>query len=219
MRYRNIFLLAIFACLLLSTMAIMKMLHNPTSAVQSVAPIAAPAAEQPSVTTQTPSGVPEKPVQAEVKTTSETPAPDEAKQAVETAPARQTEHAHRSAAVRRHHAAPQSEADVEKNEAASDVQMEDQQKADVSQEAEKIDMAQVVHTMDTNLRSCRANLWKIEAAKEQWAKDNSKRFGEKPTMEELSVYLKDMPKCPDGGTYDINSLGVEPFCSVHKGRL
>lgn len=220
MRYRNVILLGILACLLLSTMAVMKLLHTSTSAIQSAAPVVAPKVEQSAAANSSLSTTPEKPAQAEIKVAKDAPKPSEASKTVATASistVRHIERAEPDAGIKHHRAAPKSEVNSEANKASSEIQPENQQKAEVSQDVEKIDMAQVVQTMDTKLRTCRDNLWKIEAAKEQWAKDNSKRLGDKPTMEELSAYIKKMPKCPDGGTYDINSLGVEPFCSVHKG--
>jgi regulator of replication initiation timing len=69
--------------------------------------------------------------------------------------------------------------------------------------------AQIINTCINNLRQ-------IDAAKQQWALENSKTDDDIPTALELLPYFRDgvFPSCPSGGTYTINAVGVPPTCSV-----
>src|SRR5205809_349258 len=65
--------------------------------------------------------------------------------------------------------------------------------------------------------ACIANLRQIQNAKEQWAVENNKSTTETAVDSELfglDKYLKTRPKCPDGGTYSINSNDTPPSCSI-----
>jgi regulator of replication initiation timing len=66
------------------------------------------------------------------------------------------------------------------------------------------------------LNTCINNLRLIEAAKQQWALDNSKTDDDIPNALELLPYFQNdvFPTCPAGGTYTINAVGVLPTCSV-----
>jgi regulator of replication initiation timing len=66
------------------------------------------------------------------------------------------------------------------------------------------------------LNTCINNLRLIEAAKQQWALDNSKTDDDVPNALELLPYFQNdvFPTCPAGGTYTINAVGVLPTCSV-----
>ncbi|MGB7747995.1 MAG: hypothetical protein WBN75_11980 [Verrucomicrobiia bacterium] len=70
--------------------------------------------------------------------------------------------------------------------------------------------------MAAQLETCLNNLRLIEAAKQQWALDNSKTDDDIPTVLELLPYFRDdvFPACPAGGTYTINAVGVLPTCSI-----
>jgi hypothetical protein len=70
--------------------------------------------------------------------------------------------------------------------------------------------------MAAQLETCLNNLRLIEAAKQQWALDNSKTDDDIPTALELLPYFRDdvFPACPAGGTYTINAVGVLPTCSI-----
>jgi DNA repair exonuclease SbcCD ATPase subunit len=63
---------------------------------------------------------------------------------------------------------------------------------------------------------CINNLRQIDAAKNQWALENSKAVGAIPAEEDLLPYLQNgvFPVCPSGGTYTIGAIGVPPTCSV-----
>ncbi len=69
--------------------------------------------------------------------------------------------------------------------------------------------------------ACINNLRQIDAAKQEWALENSKKSTDTPTQSDLTHYLKNgqWPTCPVGGTYTIGAVGVEPTCSVPKHKL
>ena len=64
--------------------------------------------------------------------------------------------------------------------------------------------------------ACINNLRVLDVAKQQWALENKKADPETPTASDLATYLRNgqMPVCPAGGTYTINSLAQAPTCSV-----
>jgi regulator of replication initiation timing len=66
------------------------------------------------------------------------------------------------------------------------------------------------------LNTCINHLRQIDAAKQQWALENSKTDDDIPTALELLPYFKDVifPMCPSGGAYTINAVGVPPTCSI-----
>ncbi len=66
------------------------------------------------------------------------------------------------------------------------------------------------------LNACINNLRQIDAAKQQWALENSKTGSAVPTAQDLLPYLEDglFPVCPSGGTYTINAVNVPPTCSI-----
>jgi hypothetical protein len=64
--------------------------------------------------------------------------------------------------------------------------------------------------------ACINNLRQIDAAKNQWALENSKTTADVPSLNDITPYLKDgiFPACPAGGLYSINACGEQPTCSV-----
>jgi chromosome segregation ATPase len=66
------------------------------------------------------------------------------------------------------------------------------------------------------LNACINNLRQIDAAKQQWALENSKPASAVPTAQDLQSYLPGgiFPVCPSGGVYTINTVGVPPTCSI-----
>lgn len=66
------------------------------------------------------------------------------------------------------------------------------------------------------LNACVNNLRQIDAAKQQWALENSRAANAVPTAQDLLPYLPDglFPVCPAGGIYTINAVGMLPTCSV-----
>jgi|SRR6185312_13877708 len=65
--------------------------------------------------------------------------------------------------------------------------------------------------------SCINNLRLIEAAKEQWALENNKTNSEIPKWGDISIYLNRgdgvILKCPQGGIYSLQKVGVHPTCT------
>jgi len=62
---------------------------------------------------------------------------------------------------------------------------------------------------------CISNLRQIDGAVQQWALENSKDTNAVPRVEDIAAYLKDsIPKCPAGGTYLLNSVGMVPTCTI-----
>ncbi len=67
--------------------------------------------------------------------------------------------------------------------------------------------------------ACINNLRQIDAAKEEWALENSKKVGTVVTEDDIKPYIKlnangNLPKCPSGGTYTIGKVGEKPTCST-----
>ena len=72
--------------------------------------------------------------------------------------------------------------------------------------------------------SCVNNLRLIDSAKQQWALEHHKRNTDTPTEEDLTPYLGrgpagQFPRCPQGGTYIIGSVGEKPRCSIPGHEL
>ena len=64
-------------------------------------------------------------------------------------------------------------------------------------------------------KTCAANLWQIEGAKQRWAMENRKGPSDVPSRDDLaSTHVKVWPECPAGGTYDINAVDTPTTCSV-----
>jgi len=66
---------------------------------------------------------------------------------------------------------------------------------------------------------CINNLRQIDGAKRSWALENKKEKTDTPTQSDLMPYFGEFPTCPAGGTYQINSVGEPPTCSVPDHRL
>lgn len=87
-----------------------------------------------------------------------------------------------------------------------------QQQAQLQQIAQANEQARVASEQN----ACINNLRQIDAAKQQWALENSKPASATPTVQELLPYFKDnvFPVCPAGGTYTIGTVSEVPACSV-----
>lgn len=60
--------------------------------------------------------------------------------------------------------------------------------------------------------ACIANLKQVDGAKILWALDGGSGT---PGWDDLvTMYIKNTPSCPGGGTYTIGDLDTEPTCSV-----
>ena len=69
---------------------------------------------------------------------------------------------------------------------------------------------------------CINNLRQIDAAKNEWALENSKTTNNVPTAQELNPYIKGgfaALHCPAGGTYAIGPLSQQPACSIPMHTL
>ncbi len=63
--------------------------------------------------------------------------------------------------------------------------------------------------------ACRANLRKIQAAKEQWALANRRPGTATPGWAQLvPQFLQQQPQCPSGGSYTLRNVRTPPTCSV-----
>jgi type II secretory pathway pseudopilin PulG len=63
---------------------------------------------------------------------------------------------------------------------------------------------------------CIENLSQIESAKQQWGVENGKKDGDVPVQGDLigdNKYIKKMPECPGGGTYDFLGIGTVATCN------
>ena len=70
--------------------------------------------------------------------------------------------------------------------------------------------------------ACMNNLVQIDGAKQQWAADHKKQASDTPTAQDLDAYLRtsfSALRCPAGGVYSINAVGVEPTCSIPRHML
>ena len=69
--------------------------------------------------------------------------------------------------------------------------------------------------------ACINNLRMIEAAKNEWALEHSKKPADVPASQDLTPYFKSgaFPTCPAGGTYTIGAVSNAPTCSVSGHKL
>ncbi|MCX8157394.1 MAG: GYF domain-containing protein [Verrucomicrobiae bacterium] len=70
--------------------------------------------------------------------------------------------------------------------------------------------------------ACLNHLRQIDAAKEQWVRENKQRGAEAPTWEDLvgpGKFFQEKPVCPAGGTYTIGDMMTEPTCSIPTHTL
>ena len=64
---------------------------------------------------------------------------------------------------------------------------------------------------------CIENLTQIESAKQIWGLEAAKKTGDLAREADLigpTLYIKVMPECPAGGTYDFTSIGTNALCTV-----
>jgi len=76
--------------------------------------------------------------------------------------------------------------------------------------------AAVLHEKEQRAR-CAGNLRMLDETKRKWALENGKKDGDTPFAVHIIDYLpgKQLPECPDRGTYTLNRVGQRPECSVH----
>ena len=69
---------------------------------------------------------------------------------------------------------------------------------------------------------CIENLAQLESAKQVWGVEKGKVDGDLPTMSDLIgelLYIKKMPSCPAGGTYEFQAIGQIATCSISGHTL
>jgi hypothetical protein len=65
--------------------------------------------------------------------------------------------------------------------------------------------------------NCSANLRQLQGAKDSWALNNHKRDGDVPKWSDLigpNAYIRQMPVCPQEGTYTLGPVSEPVRCSV-----
>jgi|SRR3954470_24410231 prepilin-type N-terminal cleavage/methylation domain-containing protein len=63
---------------------------------------------------------------------------------------------------------------------------------------------------------CIENLAQFESAKQIWGVEHGKKDGDVVTEPDLigpTLYIKEMPACPAGGSYDLRTIGRNATCS------
>ncbi|MES1180520.1 MAG: hypothetical protein ABUL66_01515, partial [Verrucomicrobiota bacterium] len=72
-----------------------------------------------------------------------------------------------------------------------------------------------------NRNKCINHLRLLDAAKQQWALENSKSENATPSMEDVLKYLGNtqIAQCPCGGHYILGSVGNLPMCSLEGHSL
>ena len=68
----------------------------------------------------------------------------------------------------------------------------------------------------TQKQTCIENLSQIESAKQVWGMENGKKEGDVPQTDDLigsTSYIKRMPECAGGGTYDFKGIGETATCT------
>ena len=65
--------------------------------------------------------------------------------------------------------------------------------------------------------ACIANLKQVDGAKATWALEMKKTTTDSPADSDLfgaTLYIKDKPECPGGGTYDILAVDQKVTCTL-----
>lgn len=64
---------------------------------------------------------------------------------------------------------------------------------------------------------CIENLVQLESAKQQWGLDQNKGDGDIPGRSDLigvASYIRVLPQCPSGGSYDFKPIGTPATCTI-----
>src|SRR3954467_3643341 len=65
--------------------------------------------------------------------------------------------------------------------------------------------------------ACIANLKQMDGAKATWALEQKQVDTNTPQDSDLfgtTLYIRDKPECPGGGTYGLNDVGSKPTCTL-----
>ena len=65
--------------------------------------------------------------------------------------------------------------------------------------------------------ACIANMKQIDGAKATWALEQKKVNSDSPATTDLygpTLYIREQPGCPAGGTYSLNNVQTKPTCSI-----
>jgi prepilin-type N-terminal cleavage/methylation domain-containing protein len=65
--------------------------------------------------------------------------------------------------------------------------------------------------------ACIANLKQVDGAKATWALEMKHATTDTPGDTDLfgvTLYIKDKPECPGGGTYDLQDVGTKVTCTL-----
>jgi prepilin-type N-terminal cleavage/methylation domain-containing protein len=69
---------------------------------------------------------------------------------------------------------------------------------------------------------CIENLAQIESAKQLWGLEKGKKTGDRATEADLTgpdSYIKVIPQCPGGGTYNYTHIGANAECNMEGHSL
>lgn len=69
---------------------------------------------------------------------------------------------------------------------------------------------------------CFENLTQIESAKQLWGVERGKKDGDLVTEDDLigpTLYIRNLPECPGGGTYVFGAIGTNATCSTEGHSL
>jgi prepilin-type N-terminal cleavage/methylation domain-containing protein len=65
--------------------------------------------------------------------------------------------------------------------------------------------------------ACMANLKQMDGAKASWALEQKKNNSDTPSDADLfgaTLYIRDKPGCPGGGTYTLGAVDIKVLCSL-----
>lgn len=66
----------------------------------------------------------------------------------------------------------------------------------------------------SQLKTCQSNMRVFDLAKAMWAMEESVPQNSPATLADIAPYLKSIPTCPAGGTYDLGTIGTRTQCSI-----
>ncbi|MDB6029813.1 MAG: hypothetical protein JWM16_151 [Verrucomicrobiales bacterium] len=69
----------------------------------------------------------------------------------------------------------------------------------------------------SQMNACISNLKQVDGAKGVWALEQKKTITDTPVDTDVfgtTMYIKDKPVCPGGGTYTLNNLATKTSCSL-----